>query len=66
MSTSNTLVTSIWWRVRVHATQEEKIFDTANEAKRWADKVAYTFGDRTMQFDIVKIIETTEIYKCKD
>lgn len=57
---------SKWWRVRVHATQEEEIFDTKNEAKWWADKVAHTFNDRTMQFDIIEVTERTEIYKCTD
>jgi len=60
------MITSKWWRVRVHATQEEKIFCCRREAVNWADLVAHTFDDRTMKFDIIEIIEKTEIYRCPD
>ena len=55
---------STWIRVRVHDTKEEKIFDTEQEARKWADLVAYTFDDRTMLFDIINVTECTTIYRC--
>lgn len=61
-----TVKTSIYWRVRVHATQEEEIFDTLPDAQAWAKKVTYTFNDRTMKFDIIEVIEKTQIYHVKE
>ncbi len=57
---------SKWYRVRVHATQDEEVFDNKILAVAWADKVAHTFNDRTMKFDIIKVTEETETYKCKE
>ncbi len=52
---------SRWYRVRVHATNEEKIFDSRNDAIIWADLVCRTFDDPTLLFDIIEVIEITEI-----
>lgn len=54
--------TSLWWRVRVHATNEEQIFDDKTQAKAWAAKVAFTFHDFTMKFDIIEVLEKTEVF----
>ncbi len=35
-------------------------------AKEWADRVAYTFNDRTMKFDLIEITEKTRIYKAEE
>ncbi len=51
--------TSHWWRVRVHATQEEKIFTFRREALAWCRKVSHTF-QQTMTFDLIECIEKTE------
>lgn len=59
-------VTSHYWRVRVHATQEEQIFSQEAKAKSWCHKVAHTFNDKMMTFDVIEVTELTEIYRVKD
>ena len=54
---------SRWFRVRVHATEEEKIFDTSPESVEWCREVRETFQDYEMSFDIVEVTEKTRIYK---
>jgi hypothetical protein len=51
---------SSWWRVRVHETQEEQIFDTRPLALKWCEKVCQTFGEK-MSFDLIEVIEKTEV-----
>ncbi len=59
-------ITSKYWRVRVWNTNEEKDFENERLAKEWADRVAYTFNDRTMKFDLIEITEKTRIYKAEE
>ena len=50
------------FRVRVHDTQEEQVFDTFEQAKTWCNSVQVTFNDPKMKFDIIRVVEDIMIY----
>lgn len=55
-------LTSKYYRVRAHATNEEQVFDTLKDAREFCNQTMVTFNDETMVFDIVLITEMTTIY----
>jgi len=54
-------ITSHYWRVRVVDTNEEKDFETHFECRAWMQKVINTFGDYSMNFEVIEIIERSKI-----
>ena len=48
---------SHYYRVRVHDTNEEQIFNTYIDCLQWIKKVKLTFNDNKMEFDIIEILE---------
>jgi|WetSurMetagenome_2_1015567.scaffolds.fasta_scaffold688537_2 hypothetical protein len=52
---------SHYWRIRIHATNEEQIFSTYLEGLDWVQKVADTFQEEIL-FDSIEIVERADVF----
>jgi hypothetical protein len=53
--------TAYYWRIRIHETNEEQIFNNYLDGLQWAQKVANTLMV-TVHFDAVEVSERTGLY----